>query len=98
MGSYTYAKAGEVSFRAARWAAIPGIGAAIAGALLTEAVNAHLLLLITSGLIAITAVQVVVGRAPRTPWVLGETPGWKYAAIGLLAGFVSGLSASAAGS
>jgi uncharacterized membrane protein YfcA len=91
VGSYTYAKAGEVSFRAARWAAIPGIGAAIAGALLTEVVNAHLLLLITSGLIAITAVQVVVGRAPRTPWVLGETPGWKYAAIGLLAGFVSGL-------
>ena len=54
-------------------------------------VNAHLLLLITAGLIAITAVQVVVGRTPSTPWVLGETPGWKYAAIGLLAGFVSGL-------
>jgi uncharacterized membrane protein YfcA len=34
---------------------------------------------------------VVVGRTPSTPWVLGETPGWKYAAIGLLAGFVSGL-------
>jgi len=91
VGSYTYAKAGEVSFRAARWAAIPGVGGAIAGALLTEVVNAHLLLLITAGLIAITAVQVVVGRPPRTPWVLGETPGWKYAAIGLLAGFVSGL-------
>ena len=64
VGSYTYAKAGEVSFRAARWAAIPGVGAAIVGALLTEVVNAHLLLLITAGLIAITAVQVVVGRTP----------------------------------
>ena len=51
----------------------------------------RLLLLITAGLIAMTAVQVVVGRTPRTPWVLGETPAWKYAAVGLLAGFVSGL-------
>jgi uncharacterized protein len=59
--------------------------------LLTEVVNAHLLLLVTAALIAITAVQVIVGRTPRTPWVLGETPGWKYSAIGLLAGFVSGL-------
>jgi uncharacterized protein len=91
VGSYTYGKAGEVSFRAARWAAAPGIGGAIAGALLTEVVNAHLLLLVTAALIAITAVQVIVGRTSRTPWVLGETPGWKYSAIGLLAGFVSGL-------
>ena len=80
-----------MSFRAARWAAAPGIGGAILGALLTEVVNAHLLLLVTAALIAITAVQVIVGRTPRTPWVLGETPGWKYSAIGLLAGFVSGL-------
>ena len=91
VGSYTYAKAGEVSFRAARWAADPGVGGAIIGALLTEVVNAHLLLLVTAGLIAITAVQVIAGRTPRTQWVLGETPGWKYAAVGLVAGFVSGL-------
>ena len=77
VGSYTYAKAGEVSFRAARWAAVPGVGGAIVGALLTEVVNAHLLLLFTAGLIAVTAVQVIAGRTPRTPWVLGETPGWE---------------------
>lgn len=91
VGSYTYAKAGEVSFRAARWAAVPGIGAAIVGALLTEYVNAHLLLLVTSGLIAVTAAQVISGRTPKTPWVKGRTHGWKYSAIGLVAGFVSGL-------
>ena len=91
VGSYTYAKAGEVSFRAARWAAVPGIGGAVAGALLTEVVNVHLLLLVTSGLIAFTAVQVIVGRVPKTPWERGRTPGWKYGAIGLVAGFVSGL-------
>jgi uncharacterized membrane protein YfcA len=61
VGSYTYAKAGEVSFRAARWAAVPGIGGAVAGALLTEVVNVHLLLLVTAGVIAFTAVQVIAG-------------------------------------
>jgi uncharacterized membrane protein YfcA len=91
VGAYTYAKAGEVSVRAARWAAVPGVGGAIAGALLTEVANAHLLLLVTAALIAITAVQVIAGREPRTPWVRGRTPGWRYAAIGLVAGVVSGL-------
>jgi len=91
VGSYTYAKAGEVSFRAARWAALPGVAGAVTGALLTEVVNTHLLLVVTSALIAITAVQVIRNRPPRTPWVLGRTPGWKYATIGLVAGLVSGL-------
>ena len=91
VGSYTYAKAGEVSFRAARWAALPGIAAAVTGALLTEVVNTHLLLVVTSGLIAFTAVHVIRNRPPRTPWELGRTPGWKYGAIGLVAGLVSGL-------
>jgi uncharacterized membrane protein YfcA len=59
--------------------------------LLTEVVNTHLLLVITSVLIAVTAIQVIRNRPPRTPWVIGETPGWKYSAIGLVAGVVSGL-------
>jgi hypothetical protein len=91
VGAYTYAKAGEASFRAAKWAVGPGIAGAVLGALLTEVVNAHLLLLVTSALIGWTAVEVVRGRTPRTPWEKGATPGWKYAAIGLAAGFVSGL-------
>jgi len=91
VGAYTYSRAGEVSFRAARWAAIPGIVGAIGGAYLTDVVNAHLLLVITSVLIGVTAIGVVRGRRPREPWVLGATPGWKYAAIGFVAGFVSGL-------
>ena len=91
VGAYTYAKAGEVSFRAARWAAPPGIGAAIAGALLTEVVNPHLLLVLTAGLMAWTAVSVIRDRQPRTPWSRGATPGWKYAVVGAVAGFVSGL-------
>ncbi len=91
VGSYTYAKAGEVSFRALRWAAAPGIAGAIFGAFLTEVVNPHLLLVITSVLIAWTAWEVARGRRSRTPWVKGKTPGWKYGVIGFVAGFVSGL-------
>ena len=91
VGAYAYARAGEVSFRAARWAIGPGILGAILGAFLTEKVNAHVLLLITALLIGSTAIQVVRGRAPKAPWVKGQTPGWKYGAIGLVAGGVSGL-------
>jgi uncharacterized membrane protein YfcA len=91
VGSYTYAKAGELSVRAAKWAAVPGIVGAVLGALLTEVVNAHLLLVATSALIAVTAIQVIRNRPPRTPWEIGRTPGWKYAAVGLVAGTVSGL-------
>ena len=66
VGAFTYARAGEVSFRAAAWAAVPGVGGAVGGAFLTELVNAHLLLVITAGLMAWTAVQVIRGAAPRT--------------------------------
>jgi uncharacterized protein len=91
VGAYTYARAGEVSFRAARWAIGPGIAGAVVGALLTDHVNAHLLLLVTAVLIGSTAVQVIRGRQPRVPWEKGKTPGWKHALVGLAAGFVSGL-------
>jgi uncharacterized membrane protein YfcA len=91
VGAYTYAKAGEVSFRAARWAAGPGAVGAVLGAFLTDLVNAHLLLVITAVLIGWTAVQVMRGRQPAKPWRLGETPGVTYAVIGFMAGFVSGL-------
>ena len=91
VGAYTYARAGEASFRAARWAAGPGILGAVAGAYLTDLVNAHLLLAATAVLIAWTAVRVILGRRSTRPWRIGATPGWKYAAVGLAAGLVSGL-------
>lgn len=91
VGAFTYARAGEVSFRAARWAVGPGIVGAVAGALLTERVNVHLLLLFTAALIGWTATELIRGRAPKVAWERGRTPGWKHGAIGLGAGFVSGL-------
>lgn len=91
VGAFTYARAGEVSFRAARWAVGPGAVGAVAGALLTEHVNAHLLLLVTSAIIGWTAAQLIRGRTSEVAWELGTTPVWKHASIGLVAGFVSGL-------
>jgi uncharacterized membrane protein YfcA len=91
VAAYTYGKAGELSIRAAKWASLPGIVGAVSGALLTEVVNTHLLLVITSALMVVTAVQVIRNRPHRTPWVIGRTPGWRYAVIGLAAGVVSGL-------
>jgi uncharacterized membrane protein YfcA len=91
VGAFTYARAGEVSFRAARWAIGPGIVGAVVGALLTERVNAHLLLLVTAVVIGWTAIQLIRGGTPKVAWEKGKTPVWKHATIGLLAGFVSGL-------
>ncbi len=90
VGAYTYSKANEVSFRAAKWAVGPGAVGAIVGALLTEVVNAHLLLIVTAVLLAIQAFRVIQGGEgdvrPR-----GTTPGTSYAIAGFAAGFVSGL-------
>jgi hypothetical protein len=91
VGAWTYWRAGEISVRAARWGALFGIPGAILGALSTEVVDAHLLLFITALLLAWTAVQVIEGRRPPVPWEKGTTPAWKYAAIGAVAGYVSGL-------
>ncbi len=91
VGAWTYYRAGEVSLRAAGWGSLTGMPGAILGAYLTDYVNAHLLLFVTSILIGITAYQVIRGRTPRVAWERGKTPAWKYAVIGLAAGFVSGL-------
>ena len=76
-GGLAYVRAGEVSFRAAGWAIPPGVAGAVLGALLTERVNAHLLLVLTSVLIGSIAVQLIRGRPSRVPWEKGKTPGWK---------------------
>jgi uncharacterized protein len=90
VGGATYARAGEVSWRAIRFAAIPGVVASIAGALLTTVVDPHWLLLVTAVLIGWQAVRVGFGGdyavRPR-----GSTPGWAYALLGGFTGFVSGL-------
>lgn len=91
VGAWTYHRAGEVSLRAAGWGTVTGIPGAILGAYATNFVNAHLLLFVTALLLAWTAAQVIRGRKPHVAWERGKTPAWKYAAVGLVAGFASGL-------
>lgn len=90
VGAYTYARAGEVDVRAAVWAVPAGLLGTVGGAALTVVVDAHLLLLVTAGLLAWTGTQVMRGRTavgrdhgPPSRWALG--------AVGLAGGFVSGL-------
>jgi uncharacterized membrane protein YfcA len=91
-GALRYRKAGEVSARAAKWAAVPGaIGAAAAA----EVVGRHLidtrwLLLATAILLLWQSVSIASRRQVREH-ARGETPGWQYGMVGLAAGTVSGL-------
>jgi uncharacterized membrane protein YfcA len=90
VGGYTYARAHEVSWRAVRFAAIPGIVGAAAGAWLTSLIDPHWLLLVTAVLIGWQAVR--IGRSTR--YRIRErrtTPGWQYAVLGGFTGLVSGL-------
>ncbi len=90
VGAYTYARAGEIDRRAATWVIGPGLVGTVAGALLTELVEAHALLLITAFLIAWTAIGVIRGRhAPRAEARSASGPA--YGAVGLVAGGISGL-------
>lgn len=89
VGAYTYHRAGQVSLRAAAWAAPLGALGAFGGAALTRVVNPHVLLLITAVLVVWQAIRVARGKEyeerPR-----GSTPGWQYALMGLAAGVISG--------
>lgn len=90
VGAYTYWRAGEVSVRAARWAAPPGILGAALGAWATAVVNPHGILLVTAFLIGWQAVRVARAR-PYLVRPRGTTPGPHYAILGFATGFVSGL-------
>ena len=91
-GAWTYRQGGQLDERAAAWIVGPGILGAIAGALLTDVIDTDLLLIVTALLLAREAAKILQGAARRD--AAGEpsegTP-MQLAAIGLTAGFVSGL-------
>lgn len=91
VGSYTYAKAGAVDFAAARWSAIAGIPAATLGAYLTELANVHALLVVTAGLIALSAVRLIWSREARVARHETDPRAWRFCVIGATAGGLSGL-------
>jgi uncharacterized membrane protein YfcA len=91
-GMQAYRRAGQIDYRAVRWAAPPGAAGAAGGALLTSVVDARFLLLATAALIAWQAARVGLGRAvaekPGRP-VHPSSHGFVF--MGLAAGFASGL-------
>jgi uncharacterized membrane protein YfcA len=92
MGAATYGRAGQVDVRVAAWMAGPGVVAAIVGAWLTDAIDTHLLLVVTAILLAYQAVSILRGARTRTkPPTIREGTPLAYAGIGAAAGLVSGL-------
>jgi hypothetical protein len=89
-GAYSYARAGEIDVRAAIWAAGPGVLGTVGGAALTDVVNADVLLLITAALLGWVAIRVLRGGQSQAR-EQRATSAWRFGAVGLAAGFVSGL-------
>ncbi|MEP6476368.1 MAG: sulfite exporter TauE/SafE family protein [Actinomycetota bacterium] len=91
-GAATYGRAGQIDVRAAAWIVGPGVTSAIAGAALTDLIQTHVLLIVTAVLLAWQAVGILRGRsrsdASGGP---GEGTPWRFAGVGLVGGFVSGL-------
>src|SRR5439155_2702621 len=91
-GTQAYRRAGHIDWRAMRWAVPPGVAGAAGGAALTKLIDAHILLLVTAGLIAWQAGRVGWGRSVEASEA-GRVPpsGALFALMGFAAGFVSGL-------
>lgn len=89
-GAMTYRRAGEVDGRAVAWLVAAGLPGSALGALLTEVVNARLLLVITAALLGWQAVAVIRGRSPGGSGHAGATS-LRLLGIGAIAGLVSGL-------
>jgi uncharacterized protein len=91
-GAHAYMRGGFVDRRAVAWCSPPGALAAAAGAVLTQLVNAHILLLATAVLMAWQAARVGLGRAQSAAEEGAPPPsGLALALSGALAGFASGL-------
>lgn len=91
VGAYTYHRAGEVDIRAAAWISLTGSVASAAGALLTEVVNARLLLVTTAVLLAWQSLQILRGRSRPAGVDERPIPAWTLVLVGVGAGLLSGL-------
>jgi len=91
-GMQAYRRAGEIDYRAVKWAAVPGAAGAAGGAILTKWIDARFLLLATAALIAWQAIRVGRGAGTRSAERPEARPaGLDLALTGLGAGFASGL-------
>jgi uncharacterized membrane protein YfcA len=90
-GVVTYRRAGEVHLRAASWIVVAGLPASAIGALLTEVVEVHLLLVVTAGLLAYQATALLRGSKRGAGSRAKPEAAWRFVLIGAIAGLVSGL-------
>lgn len=90
-GVATYGRAGEVHLRAAGWIVATGLPSSAIGALLTEVIEVHLLLVVTAALLAYQAAA-LLRRSKRDPRP-HDAPeaAWRFLVVGAAAGLVSGL-------
>jgi hypothetical protein len=91
VGAFTYYRAGEVDMRAATWISLTGAAASAVGALLTEAVNARLLLVVTAALLGWQSIQILRGKPRPAESQERPLPAWTLALVGVVAGLLSGL-------
>jgi uncharacterized protein len=91
VGAYTYARAGQVDGRAAAWISLTGAVASAAGAALTEVIDGRILLLATAGLLVWQAVVILRGRGRPEGGTASDASPWTLAAVGVVAGLLSGL-------
>lgn len=90
-GVVTYRRAGEVNLRAAAWIVVAGLPGSAIGALLTEVVEIHLLLVVTAVLLASQAVA-LLRRSRGVPRPRGaREDAWRFLLVGAVAGLISGL-------
>jgi uncharacterized protein len=91
VGAYTYGRAKQIDLHAVAWMVGPGIVGAIGGAALTGVIDPYLLLVATAALLAYQASGMLRTRPAgrRVPSL--RTQPLVFGAIGLAAGFLSGL-------
>jgi uncharacterized protein len=91
-GMQAYRRAGQIDYRAVRWAAPPGALGAAGGAYLTKFIDARYLLLVTAGLIGWQAIRVGWGKTNVEVAGHPVRPSEQaFVLMGLVAGFFSGL-------
>jgi hypothetical protein len=91
VGAFTYHRAGEVDLRAAAWISLTGSMASAGGALLTEVVDARLLLVVTAVLLAWQSIQILRGTFRPVTGEEMPIPAWTLALVGIGAGLLAGL-------
>ncbi len=91
VGAFTYHRAGEVDLRAASWISLTGAAASAGGALLTEVIDARMLLVATAALLAWQSVQILRGTSSPLTGEELPIPAWTLALVGIGAGLLSGL-------